>query len=118
MNRRAFLTASAAAALSSLLPMGVWAEPAAGKTVRVGFKSGPPLGVIAPDFMGLGYEISSLAEAGLLSATNARMIQLYANLGAAGVIRVGGNTSDDGHYSPDRLCSFPSRWERSLIPNR
>jgi hypothetical protein len=108
MNRRAFLASSATAALGALIPKCVWADPAAGKLVEVVLKDGPPLGMIAPDFVGLGYEISSIAEAGLLSPKNARMIQLYSNLAPAGVIRIGGNTSDDARYSPNgALVSKP-----------
>jgi hypothetical protein len=61
-------------------------------------------GVIAADFMGLGYEISSVAIPGLLSAKNAPYVQLVRNLGRneftdrRGVIRIGGNTSDFSRY--------------------
>ncbi len=49
--------------------------------------------------MGLGYEISSVARPGLLSATNAVYVQLVRTLGARGVIRIGGNTADYASYS-------------------
>jgi hypothetical protein len=49
--------------------------------------------------MGLGYEISSVARPGLLSAQNSVYVQLVRTLGARGVIRVGGNTSDYSSYS-------------------
>ena len=49
--------------------------------------------------MGLGYEISSVARPGLLSARNATYVQLCRALGSSGVIRVGGNTSDYASYS-------------------
>jgi len=52
-----------------------------------------------PDFMGLGYEISSVARPGLMSAANLVYVQLVRTLGACGVIRIGGNTSDYAHYS-------------------
>ena len=56
------------------------------------------LAVIPPDFMGLGYEISSAARPGLLSAQNTVYVQLIQTLGKHGVIRVGGNTSDYAVY--------------------
>jgi len=62
-------------------------------------------GIIMPDYMGLGYEISSVAVPGLLSAGNASYVQLVRNLGRnefmdrRGVIRVGGNTSDFSTYA-------------------
>jgi hypothetical protein len=54
---------------------------------------------IPSDFLGLGYEISSVARAGLLSAKNATYVQLCRTLGSSGIIRVGGNTSDYASYS-------------------
>ena len=63
------------------------------------------IGLITPDYMGLGYEISSVAIPGLLSAKNTPYIQLVKNLGRnqlqdrRGVIRIGGNTSDYATYA-------------------
>ncbi|HEY3990232.1 MAG TPA: glycosyl hydrolase family 79 C-terminal domain-containing protein [Acidobacteriaceae bacterium] len=57
------------------------------------------LGAVPPDFMGLGYEISSVATAGLLSASNRSYVKLVRQLGTRGVIRVGGNTSDYSSFS-------------------
>ncbi len=50
--------------------------------------------------MGLGYEISSVATPGLLSASNRIYVELVRQLGRGGVIRVGGNTSDYSAFSP------------------
>jgi len=55
---------------------------------------------IPPDFVGLGYEISSVARPGLLSRKDAVYVQLVRTLGAHGIIRVGGNTSDYSSYAP------------------
>lgn len=54
---------------------------------------------IPSDFMGLGYEISSVARPGLLSARNASYVQLCRTLASSGIIRIGGNTSDYASYS-------------------
>src|SRR5215469_7862996 len=54
---------------------------------------------IPSDFMGLGYEISSVARPGLLSARNAVYVQLCRTLCSNGIIRIGGNTSDYASYS-------------------
>jgi hypothetical protein len=54
---------------------------------------------IPSDFMGLGYESSSVARPGLLSATNSVYAQLCRTLGSSGVVRIGGNTSDYASYS-------------------
>ncbi|HTT18473.1 MAG TPA: glycosyl hydrolase family 79 C-terminal domain-containing protein [Candidatus Sulfotelmatobacter sp.] len=52
-----------------------------------------------PDFIGLGYEISSVACPGLLAARNEVYVQLCRTIGSTGVIRVGGNTADYASYS-------------------
>lgn len=59
------------------------------------------LGMIPRDFMGLGYEISSVPVPDLLSANNHTYVQLVRTLSTAGVIRVGGNTSDYSRFTSD-----------------
>src|SRR6185437_14433315 len=51
------------------------------------------------DFAGLGYEISSVSIPGLLDAQNIKYVQLLRTLGSAGVIRIGGNTSDYSSFA-------------------
>ena len=46
------------------------------------------------NFIGLGYEMSSVARLGLLSATNDRYMHLARALGDEGVVRVGGVVAD------------------------
>ncbi len=73
-----------------------------GQTVRLKIDIEKPLGMIPANFIGLGYEISSIARPGLLSAKNRTYVQLARTLGVQGVIRVGGNTSDYSSFAPDR----------------
>src|ERR1019366_10732694 len=89
MNRRDFLAGMA---------LTVSAQTSE-QAVRVTVHRDQSLGAVAPDFMGLGYEISSVARPGLLSGANSVYVQLVRTLGARGVIRIGGNTSDYAHYS-------------------
>jgi hypothetical protein len=104
MNRRDFLANSVRAA-GALAARSAFAAPAQySVTVR-----DRPLGMIAPDFMGLGYEISSVARPGLLSPANKVYVQLVRTLGARGVIRIGGNTADYAKYSPDAEAVSSSR---------
>ena len=56
---------------------------------------------IPQDFTGLGYEISSIAVPGLLSAQNDVHVRLVRDLGTEGMIRIGGNTSDSAMYVKD-----------------
>jgi hypothetical protein len=70
----------------------------AASPVTVRLDPGKSLGRIPDDFMGLGFEISSVAVPGLLSAKNHSYVRLVRNLGEKGVIRIGGNTSDFSRY--------------------
>ena len=65
--------------LGSVLPF-IGTARAAGQ-VTVSVDAGQTLGAIPADYMGLGYEISSVAVPGLLAAKNAPYVQLVRNLG-------------------------------------
>jgi hypothetical protein len=97
MNRRDFL------ANSFLAAGGLGARTAFSAPVQYTVTVQPdrPLGMIAPDFMGLGYEISSVSRPGLLSPANKVYVQLVRTLGPRGVIRIGGNTADYANYLPN-----------------
>ena len=56
---------------------------------------------LAADFIGLGYEMSSVATLGLLSVSNAPYLHLVQQLGPAGVLRVGGIVADYTRYVPN-----------------
>ena len=94
MNRRQFLAGTGAVVASSLIQSrSATAQTTAPAAVaRVTVDPHKTLGRIPADFTGLGYEISSVAEAGLLSGKNAALVQLVRTLGPAGVIRIGGDT--------------------------
>jgi hypothetical protein len=95
MNRRDFITRSALAGVALATPAAFADTPATRLNVRVGLS----LGTVAPDFLGLGYEISSVARSGLLSPANRTYVELVRTLGLEGVVRVGGNTADYARYS-------------------
>jgi len=102
MNRRTFLTRAAGlvgAVVAQSNSGGSLRAASREAEVRLTLEPARTLAVIPPDFMGLGYEISSVARPGLLSAQNSVYVQLVRTLGARGVIRVGGNTSDYSSYS-------------------
>ena len=106
MNRRTFLTRAVglvSAAITQSSSGGTLRAASGEAEVRVTLEPTRTLAVIPPDFMGLGYEISSVARPGLLSAQNSVYVQLVRTLGARGVIRVGGNTSDYSSYSATGL---------------
>lgn len=92
MDRREAIKALAAAALMPVAPRASTA--ATEKNVGAHVSLDRTLATIPNGFLGLGYEISSVAQRGLLSPNNAALIRFVRNLGTAGVIRIGGNTSD------------------------
>lgn len=95
LNRRRFLATSLAAMAGGVARLTAAAQP-----LRITVDAGRMLGVLAPDFTGFGYEISSVPLPGLLSAQNRMYVQLLRNLGTTGVIRIGGNTSDYSTFEP------------------
>lgn len=56
------------------------------------------------DFTGLGYEMSSVATEGLLSAANLPYVTLVGNLGGSGVVRVGGIVADYTRYEANGIA--------------
>jgi hypothetical protein len=101
MNRRSFLSRSVAVTglvLSDRIfsTLASAEEPA---SVVAKIDTAVELGVIPADFIGLGYEISSVARPGLLSSSNAVYVQLVQTLSPQGNIRIGGNTADYAAYS-------------------
>ena len=53
---------------------------------------------VPTNFPGFGYEMSSVARLGLLSALNSRYVNLIRGIGNAGVLRVGGIVADYTRY--------------------
>lgn len=97
MDRRTFLSVSASATALALSGRTLGVEATA--AVQLTVDSSRKLGAIPNNFLGLGYEISSVSIPGLLTAQNRVYIQLIRNLASAGVIRVGGNTSDYASFA-------------------
>jgi hypothetical protein len=97
MNRRQFVRNGACAAIALAAPAVRGSDK---PMIVVRIRSGPPVASIPPDFLGLGYEISSMGRPGLLSRTNSVYVQLVRTLGFDGVVRVGGNTADYARFSP------------------
>jgi hypothetical protein len=85
------------------------AQRATTKAIRVNVDTRRKQGRIPDDFTGLGYEISSVAMPGLLSDKNRAYVQLVRGLGANGVIRVGGITSDSASFAADAIASAAAK---------
>lgn len=110
MNRRYFLTSSAAGLAAPFLSAR---QTAANIEVRIDPRH--ILGQTPNDFLGFGYEISSVAVEGLLSPRNRTLLQFYRNLGPEGVVRIGGNTADFSIWSPD---GQPVSAPKATVTNR
>jgi hypothetical protein len=106
MNRRRFIEGSmGCTALTLGSAARSFAQRPPTKTIRVNIDTRKTLGRIPDDFTGLGYEISSVATPRLLSDKNRTCVQLVRGLGADGVIRVGGITSDSASFAPEGVAS-------------
>jgi hypothetical protein len=98
MNRRTFIAGLLRNSLGGI-PACLWTQSGA-RPVRAEVLPDVPKGRIAGDFLGLGYEASSVSERGLLTAANREYVQFVRTLAPSGVIRIGGNTSDYASWSP------------------
>jgi hypothetical protein len=98
MSRRNVM--AGAAALPFAAGSARAAESVAIRKVGVTVDTSGVMTTIPADYMGLGFEISSVAVPGLLAASNKAYVKLVRDLGHAGVIRIGGNTSDFSRYDP------------------
>ena len=101
MNRRNFLASTLSLAPSVLMRRAFSGSSESQDEVKMRLDLSRTMATIPADFTGLGYEISSVARQGLLSAENAVYVQLVRTLRERGVIRIGGNTADYASYSPE-----------------
>jgi hypothetical protein len=103
MDRRRFLALSAAtAALPHLKAFSQ--TPVATLTLHPD-KPGPH---VPANFIGLSYEIQQLSEPAFFSAANRGLIAQFRALAPHGVLRLGGNTSDIGFWTPHPDPAHPN----------
>jgi hypothetical protein len=97
-TRRAVLKNSLKISAGLAFPTGLGFAEA---DTSIAFRPGPGAPVSVPvNFTGLGYEMSSVAPLGLLSAANHRYVELIKGLGPQGVLRVGGIVANYTRYEP------------------
>ncbi|HKW17155.1 MAG TPA: glycosyl hydrolase family 79 C-terminal domain-containing protein [Terriglobales bacterium] len=101
MNRRDFIQLSTMASVAAL-PALSHAAPAdvSTPTVRASIRADRILSKIPEDFTGLSYESAQLANPGFFSGDNTQLIGFVRRLGKAGVLRLGGNTSEYCYWTP------------------
>jgi hypothetical protein len=97
LDRRRFLSAAAATTAFALTRRS-WA--AAETSPAFTIHADKTLAHVPADFTGLSYESSQLTHPTFFRADNATLIQFFKTLGAAGVLRLGGNMSEFTEWSP------------------
>lgn len=70
-------------------------------SLRLRLDPGKKGNAIAEDFTGLSYESAQLADPDFFSPENTELVGFVRRLGAAGVLRVGGNTSEYCYWAPN-----------------
>jgi hypothetical protein len=71
------------------------------ETIKVEVDPSTIVSRISPDFIGFGYETSAVAQPNYFTAKNTQLVNLYRTLSTDGLIRIGGNVSDNTQYIPD-----------------
>ncbi len=109
MNRRDFIALSATASIAFHLPRA-FAENNPPTSVRLTLRPDRLGNKIGPDFTGLSYESAQLGNPNFFSGDNAGLVGFVKRLGASGVLRIGGNTSEYCYWTPDSkgLAKLPN----------
>jgi hypothetical protein len=98
MNRREFLHRIAASTALAAVPPAAWGEADAQQaSLEIDRQSSQA--TVPSNFTGLSYESAQLANPDFFSAANAQLIELFGSLGSAGVLRLGGGTSEFTEWS-------------------
>jgi len=124
MDRRRFVIAGAAAAASIKTFAQAPADAAASRAGQAPAASAavqPAKIELHPDqsgatvpenFVGVSYETQQLSEPHFFSPENRGLIEQFRALSPAGVLRLGGNTSDYGFWKPTPQSKMPPRKKR------
>jgi hypothetical protein len=102
MNRRRFLAGGAAACFLSSAPRFLFSQSAA-TPATLALDTEAPRIALPADYTGLSYESAQLANPGYFSRTHSGLVSLVRQLGAKGVLRLGGSTSDYDRWNPVRV---------------
>jgi hypothetical protein len=100
LTRRAFLEKTLKTSASLAISPGAIGRAQTNSAISLKLASAEPVEIPA-NFTGLGYEMSSVATAGLLSPANHRYVELIKGLGPQGVLRAGGIVANYTRYIPD-----------------
>jgi hypothetical protein len=100
MDRRGFLATSLAASCAALAAPSGLANPRGSGPLRLTVYPEMLGNPIVSDFSGLSYETSQLSDPSFFSRENGPLAGFHRRLGAAGILRIGGNTSEFSVWSP------------------
>lgn len=100
MNRRTFLSMSAAACAALHIPR-LFAQDNSPTPMRLTLRPDRLGNKIAPDFTGLSYESAQLGNPDFFAGDNTGLVGFIRRLGGNGVLRIGGNTSEYCYWTPD-----------------
>src|ERR1022692_724808 len=101
MNRRDFIRVTAAASAAiSYHPLS-FAEINPSPSLRLTLRGDRLGNKIGDDFTGLSYESAQLGNPHFFSGGNTQLAGFLRQLGTSGVLRIGGNTSEFSHWTPN-----------------
>ena len=98
MDRRQFLSTVLVGACAGVLPRFAFAD--AGPGAKCVISPDQVLTRVPADFMGLSYEANQLAHPDVFAGSNVALANFIRNLGAKGVLRIGGNSSEFTEWNP------------------
>jgi hypothetical protein len=101
MNRRNFIRLSAAASAAALYRPLSFAETSSSSSVHLILRADRLGNKIGDDFTGLSYESAQLGNPHFFSGADTELAGFLRRLGASGVLRIGGNTSEYCYWTPD-----------------
>ncbi|HUA16086.1 MAG TPA: hypothetical protein VMG31_12380 [Verrucomicrobiae bacterium] len=118
MNRREFIGLTAAACAASLRPSFARSESDA-ESLRLTLRPDRLGNRIADDFTGLSYESAQLGNPDFFSGDNSELVGFVRRLGATGILRIGGNTSEYCYWTPDSSPTAENQSEVGMVgPDR
>lgn len=102
ITRRVFLQTLGEAGASAAITFGLRADqPDSPRPVLLSIRRDRVIGQMPANFTGLSYEAAQLGNPNFFSPSNADLISLVKRLGARGILRIGGNTSEFTTWTPN-----------------
>ncbi len=116
MDRRQFLRATAASAAVAAMPKALLADDETTVPGRLTLQPNQPGHRMAKDFLGVSYETRQLSQPEFFSAQNAALAGFFRTLGT-GVLRIGGNSSEFGIWTPSPGAMAQSKENATFGPD-